>query len=1086
MRLRRFASAFSPCLQVKRLFRVSFALLLLVGICGGSLRAQGSSATINGLVTDPNGRVVPGADVQAVNIGTNVVYPTKTNDTGIYSIPNLPPGPYRIVVRKDGFKEVNLMDLDLHTQDVLEQNFALEIGSVSESVTVNGSTTNDNPAVSMTVDREFVENMPLNGQSFQDLIQLAPGVVSSQSGYYSINGQRTVGNNYTVDGVSANLGGVLNPNASGNAVGALNGDTPVQTALGTTQSLASIDSLQEFTIQTSGYTAEYGRSPGGQVQFTTRSGTNDIHATLFEFIRNTAFDANSFQDNYYDVPQTAEHQNDFGGTVGGPLIIPKVYNGKGKTFYFFSYEGLRLLLPDSEEEFNPTSAFINAVSPNIQPFLEAVPPPNTTNAGDSCTVSGTTINPTGPASPTGPNTPCDEEFYYGYSYPDNLDNFSLRVDQNLGKRLHAFVRYADTPSSESPGAEQVSISAINVHTWTAGLTASLTNDLLNDLRFNSTRDGEEAYFQQKSIEGSVPLPRSLVIPAQYDSAYSGGGIVIYIPGMSLSVEPAYSGGGSEQHQYQIVDSLTWTKAKHSFKFGWDWRRLTPVYTATPYQSSIESLTLADIQQGIATSVQVTAAAPGQPVFHNLSLYAQDHWKLNSRLSVDYGLRWEFNPPPGPSNGHYPVTLTSSDLVTATLAPVGTQPYKTNYHSIAPRFGFAWNAVPSQSHPLTVRGGFGIFFDTGQGVIGNSYAGAYPFGASGPVLANVPFPLSDAALAPPPLNFPLTPPYPELSISDPDLTLPYTEQWNLSIDEMLNPKNRLTASYVGNNGRKLLFTQFYRSVPGNSDFSELSFTNNGSQSSYNGLQVQDTGRIVSGLDLVASFTWAHALDNASSDVSSVAPIYGNSNYDLRRVLNLALNYQTPSVGSSSWVHDLTHGWLIGNRFSTQSGYPITNLTQATVYQPNGSESRYSPNLVPGVPIYLHGSAADVGGKPVPGNWRLNSAAFQCVPTSTGKECSGTPLNNGDLGRNYVRNPSFWALNTALQRTFPIYEQLHLDFRAEAFNILNHPNLDNPSVGSLTSSTFGELIFGDVTTIGSPNALYAMGAARSLQLSLKLVF
>jgi len=1051
-------------------------LALLVCAGASSVRAQTGNATIAGQITDAQEKIVPGVEVQVVNMDTNAVYPGKTNNSGIYSVSGLPPGTYRMVVRKDGFKEINNINLVLHTQDTLEQNFALQVGSVSESVTVSATTTNESPAVSMTVTREFVENMPLNGRSFQDLIQLAPGTVAaSNTGYYSINGQRTDSNNYTVDGVSANLGGINNNSSGGLAAQALAGTSGSQTVLGTTQSLASIDSLQEFTIQTSGYAAEYGRNPGGQIAFTTRSGANDIHGTLFDYLRNTVFDANSYQQDYYGLPKSPEHQNDFGGTIGGPLIIPRVYNGKDKTFYFFSYEGLRQLLPTFESEYVPTQAFRNWASPLVQPYLNIAPLPNPNSPGnqDGCTI---------PDPATGLPTACDAIFARGYSTPNNVDNISLRVDQDFSERIHGFFRYADTPSSGTSGLQDVSIFSINSHSWTAGLTADISHTLLDDFRFNYSCDGEASTAAMKAVNGSVPLPRSLVIPSGYDSPYSYASIGIVVPGSSLRATGFFGGTNSTQHQLQFVDSLAWTRAKHSLKFGVDFRQLTPTYVSQPYNSNIDFLSLAALQQGYSTLLFVGAVAPGKPVFHNVSLYAQDHWKINSKLTIDYGLRWEFNPPPGPSNGQYPVALTSSNLATAQLAPLGTAPYKSQYDKFAPRFGFAWNAIPSTGHPLTVRGGFGIFYDTGQQVIGLAYANNYPFATYGPLLFNEPLPFSAAVLTPPPPSSSLTPPYPLTPLSSPHLTLPYTEQWNLSLDERLNARNTFTVSYVGNVGRKLLFTQYYEDIPANPDFANgLYFTSNASQSSYNALQIQDSGRIANGLNLVGSFTWAHALDNASNTFSEYSPIWGNSDNDLPRVFNLALTYETSSAGGSRWMHAVTHGWLIANRFSAQSGYPI-NLVQDYDYLPNGTAVEYNPDLVPGVPIYLHGSAADLNGQPVPGSWRLNSAAFAPVPTDP---ITGLPIRQGTLPRNYVRNPGFWTLNSAVQRTFPVHEQLHLIFRLEAFNIFNHPNLANPDP-SLSDSTFGQLVNGTVATIGSINPLYSMGSARSLQFSLKLQF
>jgi hypothetical protein len=1049
-----------------------FAWVVLIP--ASALYAQETSARISGLVTDQQKAVIRNAKIDLINLDTGVHYPTTSNNDGVYVV-SAPVGNYRLQVDHAGFKTVIAANIVLHTQDAREINFELAVGSASESVTVNANSTNDSPAVSMTVDREFVENMPLNGRSFQDLIQLAPGAVSSLSGngagYYSFDGQRQDSNNFTVDGVSANLGGINNTAGVGSSEAGLSGSVPAQTVLGTTQSLASIDSLQEFTIQTSGYAAEFGRNPGGQVQFTTRSGTNELHGTLFDYFRNTALDANSYSNNYYDIPQTAEHQNDFGGTAGGPLTIPRLYDGKGKTFYFLSYEGLRLLLPSFESEYVPTEAFRQWASPYVQPFLNVVPLPSPNSPGnqDGCTVPNTT-------------SACDALFNYGYSYPNNLDNYSIRVDQNLGDRFHAFARYAYTPSSTLTGAEETDLATVNVRSLTAGLTDTISTDRINEVRFNYSTDVENSISGMRSIGGSMPLPRGLVIPTAYDGPYSSTQTLVEVPGTSLFVTSSYYGVGSRASQYNLLDTFAWTKGAHSFKFGVDWRHFKSNFTAQPYESQIGTTSLTDIQQGNASYLVTLATAPGVPVFNNLSLFSQDHWRIGKRLTLDLGLRWELDPPPGPSNGEYPAVLTSNNLATATLAPLGTEPYQTRYDKFAPRIGFAWNAVPSTGHPLTLRGGFGIFYDTGQQTIAAAYAGGYPFAATGSTSFEVPLPLSSAELAPPSLSIPIAPPYPTLSeLTARNLTLPYTEQWNLSLDVALHSGNTLTTSYVGNEGKKLLFSPYYSFIPGNPDFSNgLYFTDNGAFSNYNALQIQDRGRISSGLDIVASFTWAHALDNVSNDFSGTIPLYGNSDNDLRRVFNLALNYQSPTVGSSKLTRALTRGWVLANRFAAQSGNPL-NVIQRNIALPNGTGERVLPNLVPGVPIYLHGSAADIDGVPVPGDWRLNRAAFAPVPIDP---TTGLPTELGNLGRNYVRSPGFWAWNTSIQRSFPIHEELHLIFRVDAFNILNHPNLNLIS-SFLPASNFGYSNAG-IGTIGASNQLYAMGAARSLQLSLKLQF
>jgi hypothetical protein len=582
----------------------------------------------------------------------------------------------------------------------------------------------------------------------------------------------------------------------------------------------------------------------------------------------------------------------------------------------------------------------------------------------------------------------------------------------------------------------------------------------------------------------------------------------------LGNEPNVGGAITTVQPFQIVDGLTWTKGKHALKFGVDWRRVSSVYGDDTYDALFYSegpskcttpsppceTGLYDLENGIATSVSISANTAGKPAFINLSLYAEDHWKITPRLTFDYGLRWEFNPPPGPVNGHYPVALTSSDVDTTSLKGLGTPPYPASYRHFAPRVGFAWNAIPSAAHPLTVRGGFGIFYDTGQQIVGGGYAGAYPFDSYGPELTNVQLPLTAAQAAPPP---PVTtllpvPDFENLNVSAPTLTLPYTEQWNLGVDYALSAKNTFTASYTGNNGKKLLFTQefFPANNPNLGEDPEVNLTSNAAKSSYNALQLQDRGRIINGMDVVTSFTWAHALDNSSTDYDIFnPPTWGNSDYDISRSLDVALNYQIPARGESRWMRALTGGWLLANRLSVESALPISVLQ--TIDEDGETDINYYPDLVKGVPIYLHGAAAAAayaaagypnmpyGGTNAPGNWALNPAAFALVPTAPNEYGDEIPVRQGNLGRNFIRQTPFWALNTSVQRSFAFGERLHLDFRVDAFNILNHPNPTDPDSDLEDGSTFG-FLYGYTNTTGTGNALYAMGAPRSLQLSLKLRF
>src|SRR5216684_480217 len=316
-----------------------FLIIVLSGACLG----QSESATLSGRVTDPSGSAVVGTEVVLTNTDTNVEIRTKTNGAGLYVFTGVHPGKYRVAAGAAGFKVLIKEGLVLHVQDELAENFALTLGTVSETVTVTADATRVNTtdaSVSTVVDRNFAENLPMNGRSFQTLIELTPGVVLTQSnqqdnGQFSVNGQRASANYWMVDGVSANIGvsTILPGNGLGGTLGSFS-------ALGGTNSLVSVDALQEFRIQTSTFAPEFGRTPGGQISMVTRSGTNQFHGTAFDYIRNDALDANNWFNSSVTppLPKAKERQNDFGGTFSGPIA-------NDKNFFFFSYEGLRLRLP---------------------------------------------------------------------------------------------------------------------------------------------------------------------------------------------------------------------------------------------------------------------------------------------------------------------------------------------------------------------------------------------------------------------------------------------------------------------------------------------------------------------------------------------------------------------------------------------------------------------------------------------------------------------------------------------------------------------------------------------------------------------
>jgi len=381
---------------------LTLAACLLLVFSSAGLRAQSTNASLNGRITDPSKGAIADAKIAAVSAGTNIRYETTTNTSGEYYLPNLPPGLYRIDIEKPGLKKLIKPDVILHVQDALAIDFEMTLGSASESITVEAGArllNTESATVSTVIDRTIVEDIPLNGRSFQTLIQLTPGVVVTPTaldnqGQFSVNGQRADANYFTVDGVSANFGvtGFFPLLQSGS------GALPALTASGGTNGLVSVDALQEFRIQTSSFAPEFGRTPGGQISIVTRSGTNRFHGTLFEYFRNDVLDARDWFANFNNLAKPEERQNDFGGVFGGPII-------KDKTFFFFSYEGLRLRQPVTQTTAVPDAASRQQAPAAMQPFLNAYPVANGPQGGVGLA-----------------------QFNASYSNPSSLDAYSIRVD----------------------------------------------------------------------------------------------------------------------------------------------------------------------------------------------------------------------------------------------------------------------------------------------------------------------------------------------------------------------------------------------------------------------------------------------------------------------------------------------------------------------------------------------------------------------------------------------------------------------------------------------------------------------------------
>lgn len=1031
------------------------ALLLCLSFISSNLYAQ--NAAITGEVQDSQGAVVRGAEVRIIEQSQGATRTVRTNATGSYRAPFLNPGSYRIYVQAPTFSTAVSDSITLTVGQTLVFNVRLKVGSAQQEVTVNSGSqilNTTDATVSTVIDRKFVENMPLNGRSFQDLISMTPGVTTQTpqntsqaiggSGDFSVNGQRTQSNYYTVDGVTANIGG-----GNGGGVGepATGGTVPGSTALGTTQSLISVDALQEFRVQSSTYSAEYGRSPGGQFSLVTRSGTNEFHGNAFDYLRNDFFDANDWFNDHYGKPITALRQNDFGGTFGGPVWIPKLYKGNNHTFFFASYEGLRLSQPTAATIKYVPDLYMRQQAPSaIQAILNAYPVPNGIDYG----------------TPTSPNL---AQFIAPYSLPSSIDSTSVRIDHTLSRKWSVFFRFGDTPSyTDSRPYFANSTTRIDTQTYTAGVSGQFSSRLNNEFRTGYARSDSSQIGVLDSFGGATPIDLSAAMGAS-TFARPQPVMEVNVSGIGTSLLIPYNGRNASR-QWNLIDSLNLLSGQHNFKFGIDYRRIVSPILPPDLEIVAAFLSPQSVLHNAPTIAEPLNFKSATPIFNETALFAQDEWRVHPRVSLSLGLRWELNPPPTEQSGNDAYTLLGNISQPASLAvaPQGTPLWKTTWYNFAPRLGVAWTAHAKPGFETIVRTGGGVFFDTANEVasLGYSQLGFSAYRT----LSGTSIPFTVAQLTVP---ISITPPYTNSTIVafPAHLQLPYTLQWNASVQQALGAREALTISYVASAGRRLLGEQQLALTPLNPKFGTVEYLAAGITSNYQALQVQFQRTVAHGIQALASYTWSHSIDFGSN--STALPLQrGNSDSDVRNNFQAGMSWEIPTIQTARALSVVLNGWGVDGRLNIRSGFPVTlggnNITDPTT----GSLYAGGLDLVPNQPLYLYGAR-------YPGGRAINPSAFK-LPVGT---------NAGDAPRNFVRGFGANQLNVAARREFQLHDQVGLQFRAEVFNILNHPNFGY--IDSIyTDATFGQatkMLNSSLTTVASQ---YQQGGARSMQFALKLHF
>ena len=1041
----------------------SFLLLvfILIVTVNCPLFAQTETATLSGYVTDPDGKVLAHADVQVVNVETNIAQTTQTNDVGLYLFPNLHPSKYRISVKSPGFKEYVKQDLVLHVQDAVSENFKMQIGSISESITVVAGATSvntENATVSTVIDRTFVEALPLNGRSFNTLLQLTPGVVIAPSaanpsdpGQFNINGQRADSNYFVVDGVSGNFGGA-SPSSLALPGNGGTGATQAFNAYGGTSSLVSVDAVQEFRVQTSSFAPEFGRAPGGQVTIETRSGTNAFHGSLFDYFRNDALDANDW---FFDqavaqaspgtlIPKPALRQNDFGGTLGGPIIA-------NRTFFFFSYEGLLVRQPETARILVPSLDLRASALPAVAPFLDAYPVPNGAISADDTTA----------------------EFTGTYSNKITTNATSLRIDHVVNDKFQLFGRYNYSPSAvvgrnTGNNLAELDTQKVDTQTLTIGGNLLFHPNLSASFRVNYSRQSGLGSSVLDSFGGAQVPAANVLLPSPLTAQNSSADFTT----IGLSSYFVGTGSRNRDSQINVVGDSTYSTGAHSVKFGVDFKDL---YRDIDGRNGGLLYLNFSLQQfastGDSSLVDNSVRHPTKFLYQFVSLYAQDTWKFNRRLTGTYGVRWELSPAP---HGRDRTTLAAwentGDLATLGLAPSGTPVWKTRYANFAPRVGLAYQLT--QAGDLVLRGGWGMFYGTSSGTSANL---SFLFPNTASFLAfNQAVPITNLAAITP--TFSLAPPFPSFSYGfSSDLKLPISYEWNVALEKTFGQRQAaISATYVGQVGRNLLRVEDLNQP--NSNFSgTFLLTDNRDRSDFQALQVQYRRPLSAGVQALANYTWSHSIDTSSSDALLAIPgqLYpvngdrGSSDFDVRHNFSGSIVWDLPAFVKHSFLDLITRGWSLATVLEARTALPIDVTTNSVPLDGTLVTSR--PDLVPGKPIWLYGSQ-------YPGGKALNLQAF-ALPQVPGQ---------GNVGRNAFGGFGFTQLDLSIARRFNFSDRIKLQFRSDIFNVLNHPNFGSPDNNIDDGPLFGLSSQMLNQSLGGLNALYQIGGPRSIQLSLKLAF
>ena len=1034
----------------KGLFVFAVLVLLSVGTCFAQ-----STSTLSGTVTDPTGAVVPGAQIKVRSLATNTLRESVSDSAGVYTMPSLQPGDYEIRTTAAGFGTSVIKSVTLQVDQSVTANVKLNVASAGETVQVEGSAApiidSQTITVGQVIDRETVQNIPLNGRHFLDLTSLTPGAVVPPANGFLTATSRGLGANSFINGGARE-------DANNFQVNGINLNDMTQNQI-TFQ--PSINTTSEFKIITSSFSAEYGRSSGSVVNVATRSGTSSYHGEAFDYLRNNYFDARNYF-NRKGVRQNQFIRNNFGGAIGGP--VPFIL--KDRAFVFLSYEGLRqtqaLLLTSNVPTLAQRALFANsAAGPAYAKLIGLIPTGVETTSATGVTTAVATGSSPGPVK---------------------IDQYSGDLLANLSAKntLHFYYAWQQDARTE-PNLQGNTVAGFGDHR-----TAHRQIGTLNDVHVFSPNVVNEARLGFNRI--AISFVDSFTAVSSTFGLPNGVTAAIGLPQMTVSDLGLNFGGPSGFPQGRFVttgvlsDTLSYLKGKHSIKVGGDFRR----FIGSNYQNTAGTINFSTTPNFINGLVNTFTANSVNPVNSRIFIsavgaFVEDSYKLTPSLTLEYGLRYEWNGTPA-EGGHRFITFNP----TTSIFQQVNQPYKQN-NNYEPRVGFIYDVLGKGK--TTVRGAFGYLVD--QPII-SVVTGL----TTNPPLSN---PLNVAATGPT-TQLPIGTVFANASLSglapssvNPNFKNGYIESYNLNVQQDLGHGTALTVGYLGSQGRHLRLNrninQFVYSSPtattGTRPFPTVSLASTvrpgaplgnityndfSGMSNYNALFMTLRKSLRGGLEFNTTYTYSKSMDensqsgNGIQDNTNPAGSYGLSDFDVRHHFVVSGIWTLPFHGNR-----LKEGWLLADVTQIQGGNPLNVVTTSTY---SGAAGNIRPTLLARPSVGIHTALANFNIPYIVGT--------SCAAATAGCNFLTPGVGYGTMQRNSLTGPGFSDTDISLQKTTRIAENVNFVLRADAFDVLNQANFGNPV---LTASP-GSPSFGQISA--TRGAIGDAGSSRQLQFAAKVTF